>query len=116
MLTTIDHDRENCSPWRTKMIAYDTLPEVQEYSVIMQSIYRDYCLRKLKEFLGKAESSLRQAIVFKLNENLDKEYPQSAEQGFTLIDVSYEGILRKLRTINFLSDSLHQALEHRIEK
>ncbi|KAI8710434.1 hypothetical protein NCS52_01573600 [Fusarium sp. LHS14.1] len=57
------HNRENCSPWRTKMIVYDTPPEVQEYSVIMQSIHRDYCLRKLKESLGKAESSLRQTIM-----------------------------------------------------
>ncbi|KAG8355278.1 hypothetical protein FVEN_g6623 [Fusarium venenatum] len=111
-----DDNRENCSPLRTKIVANDTLPEVREYHVIMQGIYKDYCLGKLKEFLGEAESLLRRTIIFKLNENLDKEDPPWAEQVPTLIDVSYNAILSKLRTISFLSNSLHQALEHRKEK
>ncbi|PCD21511.1 hypothetical protein AU210_016472 [Fusarium oxysporum f. sp. radicis-cucumerinum] len=110
------NNRENCSPLRTKTVAYNTLPEVQAYNVIMQSIYKDYCLGKLKEFLGEAESPLRRTIMFKLNENLDEEDPPWAEQVPTLIDVSYNAILSKLRTISFLSDSLHQALEHRKER
>jgi hypothetical protein len=68
------------------------------------------------EFLGEAESLLRRTIIFNLNEKLDKEDPPSAEQVPTLIDVSYNAILSKLRTISFLSNSLHQALEHRKEK
>ncbi|KAG7408189.1 hypothetical protein Forpe1208_v011838 [Fusarium oxysporum f. sp. rapae] len=133
-----DNNRENCSPLRTKTVAYNTLPELQAYSVIMQSIYKDYCLGKLKgkplllkishvtkastnaksytEFLGEAESPLRRTIMFKMNENLDEEDPPWAEQVPTLIDVSYNAILSKLRTISFLSDSLHQALEHRKER
>lgn len=67
------------------------------------------------EFVGETESLLRRTTIFKLNENLDKEDPPWAEQVPTLMDVSYKAILSKLRTISFLSDSLHQALEHRKE-
>lgn len=30
-----------------EVVAYNTLPEVQEFHAIMNSIYRDYCLRTL---------------------------------------------------------------------
>jgi hypothetical protein len=47
-LTGTDSEREGCSPLKTKVIAYDTLPEVQQFDVIIRSVYNDFCLTKLK--------------------------------------------------------------------
>jgi hypothetical protein len=47
-LTDIDDEREDCSPSKTKVMAYDTLPEVQQFDDIMRSVYKDFCSRKLK--------------------------------------------------------------------
>jgi hypothetical protein len=47
-LIRTDDERENCSPSKTKVIAYDALPEVRQFGNIMRRIYRDFSLRKLK--------------------------------------------------------------------
>lgn len=119
-------------------MAYESLPEVQEYSVLMQRIHEDYCLVRLTgkslllwystidinntdanfwtEFLGGAEGFLRQAMTFKLNENLDAHDPNLAGQSFVLTDISFQAIMRKLRTISLLTNSLHRDLKYREEK
>ncbi|QGA15961.1 hypothetical protein EYB26_003628 [Talaromyces marneffei] len=86
-----DHDRENCSPWRTKMLGYETMPEVQEYCSIMVSIHRDYCLRTLMGSLEQAKDSLCAIAHFVLKENLT-EYPTSEEQDLITGDVHYTDI------------------------
>jgi len=48
VLTNIEDERENCSPSRTKMVAYSTLPEVQQYIDIMHDVYKDLCLANMK--------------------------------------------------------------------
>jgi hypothetical protein len=47
-LTGTDAEREDCSPSQTKIIAYDTLPEVQQFDVIIRIVYNDFYLTKLK--------------------------------------------------------------------
>ncbi|KAL1967107.1 hypothetical protein VTN77DRAFT_3631 [Rasamsonia byssochlamydoides] len=41
-------ERKECSPSKTKVMAYDALPEVQQFDDIMRSVYKDICLTKLK--------------------------------------------------------------------
>jgi hypothetical protein len=47
-LMHLDNDRENASPLKTKVILYNSLPEVEKFSNIMWSIYKDFCVKKLK--------------------------------------------------------------------
>ncbi|KAL7944103.1 hypothetical protein V8C42DRAFT_327726 [Trichoderma barbatum] len=110
-----DCDLEKCSALKTKIVAYVKLPEVQEYDTIMKSIYRDYCLIKLKTLLEKAEFNLREATIFKVNECLDTEERSPKEKVFTMPDVSWKATLNKLRTISVLSDTLCNDLVNRSE-
>jgi hypothetical protein len=48
MLIDTDDEKEDCSPMRTKMVAYNTLPEVQQYVGTMHDIYKDFCFVKMK--------------------------------------------------------------------
>ncbi|KAH6706220.1 hypothetical protein BKA61DRAFT_679393 [Leptodontidium sp. MPI-SDFR-AT-0119] len=43
-----DDDRENSCPLKTKVRAYDTLPEVEQFNKIMRDIYKDFCVKKLR--------------------------------------------------------------------
>lgn len=55
MLTSTAIEKENCSPSKTKVKAYDTLPEVQQFAAIMRMLYENFCLTKLKGELIEAE-------------------------------------------------------------
>ncbi|CZR58862.1 uncharacterized protein PAC_08754 [Phialocephala subalpina] len=50
-LIYLDDDRDNSSPLKTKVIAYDSLPEVEKFSKVMRSVYEDFCVTKLKSKL-----------------------------------------------------------------
>jgi len=54
-LIHLDDDRENTSPLKTKVIAYNSLPEVEKFSKIMWSIYKDFCVEKLKSKSSKVD-------------------------------------------------------------
>ena len=43
-----DSERENAAPSKTRIVAYETLPEVEQMQWIMKSIYTDYCVRKIE--------------------------------------------------------------------
>ncbi|KAI9167882.1 hypothetical protein HJFPF1_04023 [Paramyrothecium foliicola] len=43
-----DAERELCSPMRTIVVAYDTLPEVQQFEHIRRLIFTDSCLAMIK--------------------------------------------------------------------
>lgn len=45
-------DRENSCPLKTKVRAYDTLPEVEQFNKIMRDIYKDFCVKKLRRKLS----------------------------------------------------------------
>ena len=47
-LTYEDDERKNCSPRKTKIVACDLLPEVQESGIMMRGAYNDYYVRTLK--------------------------------------------------------------------
>ncbi len=47
-LTGKVEERDNCSPSKTKVMVYDTLPEVQQYDDIMRSVHKYNCLTKMK--------------------------------------------------------------------
>ena len=47
MLIKTDNEREDWSPMRTKIVAYSTLPEVQQYREIMYEVYQDFCAVKI---------------------------------------------------------------------
>ena len=47
-LTSIVEERDDCSPSKTKVMVYDTLPEVQQYDDIMRSVHKYNCLMKMK--------------------------------------------------------------------
>ncbi|KAL3420692.1 hypothetical protein PVAG01_07137 [Phlyctema vagabunda] len=66
-----DDDRANCSPLKTKVIAYNGLPEVKQLSDIMRSVYTDFCVTKLTSCVEEAEAHLRLAIIFGLNQSLE---------------------------------------------
>ncbi|TVY92340.1 hypothetical protein LAWI1_G001767 [Lachnellula willkommii] len=48
----------DASPLKTKVIAYDSLPEVEQFSKIMRSVYKDFCVRELRSKLLMANLSL----------------------------------------------------------
>ncbi len=43
-----DDERQDFSPSRTKVEAFDTLPEVKQFDEIMRGVYADFSLTKLK--------------------------------------------------------------------
>ncbi len=45
-------ERENCSPSKTKVMAFITLPEVQQFSEVMRSIHKYTCLATMKSRLS----------------------------------------------------------------
>jgi hypothetical protein len=47
-LICLDDDRENSSPSKTKVVAYGGLPEVEQFSKIMRSVYKDFCITELR--------------------------------------------------------------------
>ncbi|KAL7908200.1 hypothetical protein GGI35DRAFT_453603 [Trichoderma velutinum] len=101
--TFSNNDRKNCSPFNTKIVAYDTLPEVEQYYNIMRSVYRDYRLTQLKDLLKDAEGHLSQAgeVI---------EEVSSTKEGLTLTDDGWKAILKQLRNISSMSDKLHHKL------
>jgi len=44
-------------------MAYDTLPEVQQFDDIMRSIYKDFCLTKLKGKSSMTVVAWEQALM-----------------------------------------------------
>lgn len=54
----LDDDRENSSSLKTKVGAYNSLPEVEQFSKIMQDIYKDFCLEKLGCMLSMVDPFL----------------------------------------------------------
>jgi hypothetical protein len=65
-LINLDNDRDSSSPVRTKIMVYDTLPEVQKFSRIMRAIYTDFCKTKIKSELLVANfyiTSWRQGLT-----------------------------------------------------
>ncbi|KAL9124114.1 MAG: hypothetical protein Q9217_006523 [Psora testacea] len=90
-------EKENCSPSKTKVKAYDTLPEVQQFAAIMRMLYENFCLTKLRDYLGEVEAQLRSAIVAALDKDLN------LGSHSTLVNATYDTVLRKLDTIEMLS-------------
>ena len=50
-LIYLDDDRDHSSPLKTKVIAYDSLPEVEQFGKIMWSVYKDFCVTELRSKL-----------------------------------------------------------------
>ncbi|KAI9768820.1 MAG: hypothetical protein M1840_004634 [Geoglossum simile] len=101
-----DDDRRECSPSKTKVVAYDTLPEVQQFGDIMRSVYKDFCLKKMKHCAEEAEIQLRHAIIW----NLNVKDSTSTNQDLTSMGFSYDPVLRQLNTVMYLSRSLCQEI------
>ncbi|KAL5330965.1 hypothetical protein ACEPPN_000492 [Leptodophora sp. 'Broadleaf-Isolate-01'] len=87
-LFTVD-DRENSCPLKTKVRAYDTLPEVEQFNKIMRDIYKDFCVKKLRHHVEEAETQLRYAVIFATNQSL-------AHQDSVLLDSINEGVKGRL--------------------
>ena len=51
-LTGKVEERDNCSPSKTKVMIYDTLPEVRQYGDIMRSVHKYHCLAEMKSLLS----------------------------------------------------------------
>lgn len=68
------------------------------------------------DYTRHAESLLRRSIIFKLNEDLEAEDPTPSSHDMTLVDVSYNNVLRRLDTIRHLCENLQGGLGHRAEK
>lgn len=47
LLTRVDDARSEFCPTKTRIIAYDAMPEVQQAEELMRNIYRDFCLKKM---------------------------------------------------------------------
>ncbi|KAK0513941.1 hypothetical protein JMJ35_003663 [Cladonia borealis] len=47
-LTYLDNARKDCSPLKTKVVAYESLPEVKQFGKMMQNVYKDFCVTKLR--------------------------------------------------------------------
>jgi hypothetical protein len=109
------------------VVAYDTLPEVQQFGDIMRSVYKDFCLKKMKsqskrsetcflqvstnlipctDYTEEAESQLRCAIIWSLN----MKDSTSTNQDLTSMGSSYNPVLRQLDTIMHLSRFLRQEI------
>ncbi|KAH9209904.1 hypothetical protein DL95DRAFT_466352 [Leptodontidium sp. 2 PMI_412] len=65
-----DDDRENSPPLKTKVRAYSSLPEVEQFGKIMRDVYKDFCVEKLRNHIDKAETQLRLAVSFAMNQSL----------------------------------------------
>lgn len=124
--------REECSPSKTKVMSYDSLPEAQQFDDIMRSVYKDLCFWKLKSkcqwsgccflrasangyacvgYLGEAEARLRCAIIHVNNLGLEVEDSTwSSGQALPLMDARNTAVLQRLDTIVYLSHILQQAI------
>lgn len=54
-LMHLDDDRENSPPLKTKVRAYSSLPEVEQFGKIMRDVYKDFCVEKLRSKLSMAD-------------------------------------------------------------
>lgn len=63
-LTGTDDERKECSPSKTKVMAYDILPEVEQFDDIIRSVYTDFCLTKLKS-QSRTVDSWEQALMIR---------------------------------------------------
>ncbi|KAH6714553.1 hypothetical protein BKA61DRAFT_723336 [Leptodontidium sp. MPI-SDFR-AT-0119] len=50
-----DDDRENSPPLKTKVRAYGSLPEVEQFGKIMRDVYKNFCVEKLRSKLSMAD-------------------------------------------------------------
>lgn len=136
-LTYEDDERANCSSRKTKIVACDLLPEVQECRMMMRAVYKDYCVRTLRgkspllifplpldmhflmqnliDYIGYAVFLLRRSVIFKLKEDLEAEDPTPSSRDMTSVDATYNHVLRQLDTITRLCEDLHGGLAHRAE-
>ncbi|KAF2185513.1 hypothetical protein K469DRAFT_687847 [Zopfia rhizophila CBS 207.26] len=84
------NEKENCSPSKTRVMAYGMLPEVQQFAAIMKTLYGDFCLTKLR-------------VVA-----LDKDLNLGSHS--TLVKASHDAVLRKLDMIEMLSRQVHSEI------
>ncbi|KAM3516394.1 hypothetical protein NHJ13051_009953, partial [Beauveria bassiana] len=81
-----DDERQSCSLEENTFAAVGTLPEVNEYKDLMQSIYNDYYLNFMKEHLYNAEIALRSIRIFTLSDDFQNHEASQATQSFSLCD------------------------------
>ncbi|VUC35360.1 unnamed protein product [Clonostachys rosea] len=101
-----DADRKLCSRERTVIMSYDTLPEVQKFSDIMRSIYKDFCLSKSKEYVDRAEGLVRSALLW----GGSTASPSESDHDMTILDPIYDDIVNQLDDIIIWSSSLRQEM------
>lgn len=125
-----DNEKDDCLPLRTRVVAPDTLPEVQQCQTIMRTVYKDHCLRKFKgkppelsiysllanhltfgvvESTQKAHDWLNRAFPSMMGYTLEAEdtRPQSHD---TLLGLGRNDVLQQLNSISFLCNALRTLL------
>ncbi|CAH0057721.1 unnamed protein product [Clonostachys solani] len=101
-----DAERRLCSPERTVIMAYETLPEVQKFNDIMRSVYKDFCLSKSKEYVDRAEGLVRSALLW----GGSTDSPSASDRDMTILDPIYDDIVDHLDDIIRWSSSLRQEM------
>ncbi|KAK7216784.1 hypothetical protein V2G26_004787 [Clonostachys chloroleuca] len=101
-----DAERRLCSSERTVIMAYDTLPEVQKFSDIMRSVYKDFCLSKSKEYVDRAEGLVRSALLW----GGSTASPSASDRDMTVLDPIHDDIVDRLDDIIRWSSSLRQEM------
>ncbi|KAL7931831.1 hypothetical protein V8C35DRAFT_308686 [Trichoderma chlorosporum] len=100
-----DNARQECSPLRTRIAAYHTLPEVQRYETIMQSIYKDYCFTQFRSLLKDATDKLHLATAL-----MEEMFP--GNQDISSANIGWRTAnLYQLYKIISLGDKLHNNLK-----
>ena len=119
-----DEEREDCSPSKTKIISYRTMPEVQRFDNIMRRIDKDRCLMKIKgrfvilillspqeraltlhihaDLIIEAESRLSLARRFGLQ--IKASTPTNLD--LTSADSTYNTVMRRINAVIEMSQNL----------
>ncbi|CAG9947294.1 unnamed protein product [Clonostachys rosea f. rosea IK726] len=80
--------------------------EVQKFSDIMRSVYKDFCLSKSKEYVDRAEGLVRSALLW----GGSTASPSASDRDMTVLDPIHDDIVDRLDDIIRWSSSLRQEM------
>ncbi|KFA68970.1 hypothetical protein S40285_08606 [Stachybotrys chlorohalonatus IBT 40285] len=101
-----DQERESCSPMRTTVVPYNTLPEVQQFEDIRRLVFTDLCLATIKDCLVEVELKLRHSIHHVLCATPGVNEPLEVADGVTALTKSCGDVHDRLKTVMQLGRDL----------